>query len=528
MSCPRAAMPAPSMDRRTLLRLAAATAVAGWVPRAAWSQPRIADQPFTLGVASGSPAADSVVLWTRLLAPSLGAQPVTVQWELAHDEAFGRIALRGQADARPELAHAVHVEAAGLEPDRAYFYRFMAGPWTSPVGRTRTLPAPDAAVQRLRLAYASCQRWEHGYFGAYRHMRADDPDFVLFLGDYIYEYPTAAGAVRPTDGQWTLELAQYRDRYALHKGDPDLQAMHQACPWLFTWDDHEVQNDYTADGPGDAGPAVPDFTARRAAAYQAYYEHTPLRASVLARALAGLQAGGELRLYGEHRFGRLAQLCLLDARQYRGRQACTPGGRPGSVALDPAGCASWDDPARSMLGAAQEGWLDGRLAAGGAAWTLLGQQSLFGQRDLRPGPGQLFWNDGWDGYPEARRRLLASLRRNAPANPVLFGGDVHENWVGHVLADYARPDSASLGVEFCGTSITSRAFQPDRVAERQADNPHFIHADASQRGYGIADFSPRRLEVALRVLDDATRRDPAVATQARFTVEAGRPRVERA
>ncbi|RYY97702.1 MAG: alkaline phosphatase, partial [Comamonadaceae bacterium] len=507
------------IDRRQLLRLAVATAAGGWSMRSAWAQARIGDNPFTLGVASGSPDAASVVLWTRLLVPGLD-QPATVQWEVAHDEGFARIARRGHAEARPELAHAVHVEADGLEADRGYFYRFMAGPWVSPVGHTRTLPAPDAAVRRLRLAYASCNRWEHGYFGAYRHMRADQPDFVLFLGDYIYEYADAANAVRPTDGVRTRTLEDYRNRYALHRGDPDLQAMHQACPWICTWDDHEVYNDYTGSVPDDPkrGPA---FIARRAAAYQAYYEHMPLRASVLVRALGGLQRGGELRLYGEHRFGRLAQLCVLDARQYKDDQACTPDGRAGSASIDPGGCDSWNDPARSMLGAAQERWLDERLARGGAAWSVLGQQSLFGRRDLRRGSARVLWNDGWDGYPQARRRLQAALRKHAPPNPVLLGGDVHENWVGHVLADYERPDSAAIGVEFCGTSITSRPSGADGMPERLADNPHFIHADASQRGYGIAEFSAKRLEVALRVVDDVTRRDTGVATQVQFVVEAG-------
>lgn len=522
-----AAMPGSGpIDRRGLLRLAAAAAVAGWSPRAAWAQPRIADDPFGLGVASGSPDASSVVLWTRLVAPGL-EQAATVHWEVAHDERFGRIVRRGQADAVPELAHAVHVEADGLEPDRWYFYRFRVGAWVSPVGRTRTLPAPDAEVRRLRLAYASCNRWEHGWFSAYRHMRADQPDLVLFLGDYIYEYAEAANAVRPTDGVRTRTLQQYRDRHALHKGDADLQAMHRACPWICTWDDHEVHNDYSG-GLADGGRRAAAFVERRAAAYQAYYEHMPLRASVLVRALRGLQAGGEMRLYGEHRFGRLAQLCVLDARQYKDRQACTPDGKGGSAVVDPAGCPDWNDPRRSLLGQAQEQWLDTRLARGGATWSVIGQQSLFGQRDLQPGPGRAFWNDGWDGYPQARRRVQAALRRHAPANPVLFGGDVHENWVGHVLADYDRPDSAALGVEFCGTSITSRPSGAKRVAERLAENPHFIHADASQRGYGIADFSPGKLEVALRVVDDVTRRDTGVATQARFVVEAGRSRVERA
>jgi alkaline phosphatase D len=522
-------MPATaSTDRRLWLRLAAATAAAGWLPRSAWSQPPLTENPFTLGVASGSPEADGVVLWTRLHLPHTVLPAVTLRWEIAHDAAFAHIVQQGQAQALPELGHAVHVEAAGLAPERWYFYRFLAAGWTSPVGRTRTLPAPDATVQRLRLGYASCQRWEHGYYGAWRHMAADAPDFVVFLGDYIYEYPGAARAVRPVpDGQWAVTLEQYRARYALHKSDPDLQAMHLQCPWLFTWDDHEVQNDYAGSQAGEGGPAVSDFAARRVAACQAWYEHMPLRASVLRRALHPAAAGEELRLYGSKRFGRLAQLSLLDTRQYRDPQACTPPGR-GSVVRDPQTCAHWHDPARTLLGAQQQQWLEGELAAATATWTLLGQSTAFGQRDFRPGPGRMLWNDGWDGYPAARQHVVDALRQHRVANPVLLGGDVHENWVGHVLADYDDPASASVGVEFCGTSISSRPGDPDRIAARRADNPHFIHADAARRGYGLADFSPRQLEVSLRVVDDASRPDTGVGTEARFVVAAGRPLVEHA
>jgi len=515
------------LDRRSLLRLAAAAAATSWIPRSAWSQPRLADDPFVLGVASGDPLPDSVVLWTRLAAPGLAAQPVTVRWEIAEDEAFRRIARRGQAEALPALAHSVHVEPVGLAPDRPYWYRFQAGDWVSPVGRTRTLPTADALPQRLRLAYASCQRWEHGYFGAYRHMRADAPDFVLFLGDYIYEYPGAARAVRRGTGQWAVTLEQYRERHALHKSDPDLQAMHAVCPWLFTWDDHEVKNDYAGLQGDEDGETPLDFASRRAAAYQAYYEHLPLRASVLTRALEGLAGGAELRLYREQRFGRLAQLCLLDTRQYRSGHACSPAGRTSSM-LDPAQCAAWNDPGRTLLGAEQERWLEARLAAGGATWTLLGQATLFGQRDFARGPRRLLWNDGWDGYPAARQRLLGALQQHRPANPVLLGGDVHENWVGHVKADYRRPDSEALGVEFCGTSLTSRPSEVDRLPQRLAANPHFIHADAARRGYGLAEITPARLEVSLRTLEDVTKRDSAIGTEARFVVQAGRAVVERA
>lgn len=513
------------LDRRRLLQLAAATAGAGWVPRSAFSQPRIAEHPFSAGVASGSPDASSVVLWTRLAGAQLPPQPVTVRWEVADDEAFTRRVQRGEAQALPELAHAVHVEARGLAPERWYFYRFTVGPWVSETGRTRTLPAADAMPARLRLAYASCQRWEHGYFSAYRHMRADAPDAVLFLGDYIYEYARSARPVRRTDGQACVTLEQYRDRYLLHRSDPDLRAMHAACPWFCTWDDHEVQNDYAGAEPGDGAPAAPDFRARRAAAYQAYYEHMPLRASVLTRAMAGLLAGEEVRVYGRHRIGRLASLLLLDCRQYRSVQACRPPGRASST-IDPAGCPALEDPQRSFLGAAQERWLEQRLGEGGAQWTVIGQSTLLGRRDLQPGPGRLAWTDGWDGYPAARRRLLASLAESRPANPVVLGGDVHENWVGHIKADYERPESASLGVEFCGTSITSRPFEPERVGDRLADNPHFVHADAQYRGYGVADFTPRELRVRLRVMDDVARRDPRVSDAASFVVQAGRPVIE--
>lgn len=529
-------MPHPvPIDRRRLLQLAAAGASMLWLPRGAHAQRRWASDPFMLGVASGSPTADSVVLWTRLLPATggnLGSEDIAVTWEVAHDEQFSRIAQRGESLAVAALAHSVHVEVPGLEPDRWYFYRFTSGEAASPVGRTRTLPAADAAVRRLRLAYASCQRWEHGYFSAWRHMRRDDPDAVLFLGDYIYEYPGATGAVRTPSGGWVESLDDYRARYALHRGDADLQAMHAACPWLLTWDDHEVQNDYAGLSPGNGGPPRPDaagmFPARRQAAYQAYYEHMPLRASALTRAVAGLASGAQLRIYSQLRFGKLATLNLLDARQYKDPQVCTRDGKAGSSYLDPATCAAWEDPARTMLGAAQEQWLDQGLAEGGATWRVIGQQSLFGQRDAKPGPGRSLWNDGWDGYSAARGRLCDSLRRHRVANAVLLGGDVHENWVGHVKADYTRPDSETLGVEFCGTSITSRSAGNAKVPERLAENPHFVYAEAERRGYGIAEFTPERLTTTLRVVDDVTRPDTKVETLARFVVQAGRPQVERA
>ena len=517
-------------DRRQLLRLAAATASTLWLPRSAWSLGRLPHDPFALGVASGAPAPDGVVLWTRLLFPEPQAAAYTLRWEVAHDEGFTRIARSGQVQAVPALAHAVHAEVAGLEPDRWYFYRFMLGEAVSPVGRTRTLPRPEAQPARLRLAYASCQRWEHGYYAAWRHLRADEPDAVMFLGDYIYEYPGAVNAVRAVTGGWVRTLDEYRARYALHRSDADLQAMHAACPWLPTWDDHEVQNDYAGLHEGTGVPivgTVADFPARRAAAYQAWYEHMPVRASVLTQGLEGLARGAELRIHQQLAWGRLATLYLLDGRQYRDRQPCLKNGQPGGRLVDPAQCAEWADARRSYLGAAQEQWLDGALAQSGGRWNVIGQQTLFGPRDAQPGAGQRLWNDGWDAYAGARRRLTDALQRHRVGNPVLLGGDVHENWVGHAKADYADPASATVGVEFCGTSISSRANGADKVPERLAENPHFVFADGQYRGYGLAEFTPQRLVTTLRAVRDATRADSDAFTLARFEVAAGRPHIER-
>jgi alkaline phosphatase D len=530
------------LERRRWLQLVCASAAGLYLPSVARSQPRFSLDPFTLGVASGSPTADSVVLWTRLHLPldareHLGTSALSVRWEVAHDAGFGRLVQRGRASATLDLAHSVHVEVTGLEPDRWYFYRFMVGDAVSPVGRTRTFPQADAEVARLRLAYASCQKWEDGYFSAWRHMREENLDAVMFLGDYIYEYPARGSKIRVPPGGWVLTLDDYRQRYALYKSDADLQAMHAACPWLMTWDDHEVQNDYAGSQAGHSGSADPanpaDFVSRRAAAYQAYYEHMPIRASALTQGLAGLMRAAkqhaETRIYSRVSFGRLASLYLLDTRQYKDPQVCSRDGALGSSVLDPDVCAGWHDPARSLLGLPQERWLTQEFAqrrSSEVGWNVLGQSSLFGQRDFKPGLGRSLWNDGWDGYASARRRLTDGLRQHAVANPVFLGGDVHENWVGHVKTDYTNARSATVGVEFCGTSITSRSGGNAKTEQRLTENPHFVFADAQAKGYGVVEFTPGQIHTQLRVVDDVTRPDTRVSTLASFRVRAGQPVVE--
>ena len=455
---------------------------------------------------------------------------VSVKWEVADDEAFKVNRRSGQVVALSALAHSVHLELDQLQSDRWYFYRFQIGDAQSTVGRTRTLPHPEAMVQKLRVAYASCQRWEHGYFTAYEHMSQENLDMVLFLGDYIYEYAGAANAVRLPSGGWVNSLADYRDRYALNKSEKGLQAMHAQCPWLITWDDHEVSNDYAGLLRGQSGNISFDFAAQRARAYQAFYEHMPLRASALTKSIEGLASGAELRIYGQVAYGKLANFYLLDDRQYRDRQVCNKNGSFGSGWVNTEQCEEWLDPQRSLLGAQQTQWLDHSFAQAkndARTWNVVAQQTIFGRRDYKLGAGYSLWNDGWDGYSAARQKMTHSMQSNVLKNPVLIGGDVHENWVGHVMADAYKDDSAKIGVEFCGAGITARSAGNSKLAARLAENPHFIFADSERKGYGVVEFTAKQIQTELRVVDDVRQQQTKIETLAKFAVEAGVSQVQR-
>lgn len=527
------------VPRRQVLQCLALAASSAHLGAKAWQQSPVRGGVFSLGVASGAATHSSVVLWTRLYPDHWQDRDrlvnlQAVRWEVAQDESFSTLVQSGTVNALPELAHSVHVNVQGLAPDRWYFFRFRVGEAISSTGRTRTFVQPGSPLDRLRLAYASCQKWEDGYFSAYGHMQRDEPDAVIFLGDYIYEYPGNSSKVRVPGGGWVQTLAEYRRRHAVYKGDINLQAMHAAAPWWVTWDDHEVQNDYAGTTPGDSGPPgwqSIDFAQRRAAAYQAYYEHMPVRASDFAAALlAG--STGHLQMYGQVQLGNLASLNLLDTRQYRHAQVCTKEGKGGSGMVDPDLCSAWDDPARSLLGTVQEQWIDQRFAqarkTGEPRWNLVGQQTLFCPRDLRPGPQRFFWNDGWDGYPAARQRLLQSLQNHRVPNAVFLGGDVHENWVGHVMPEQAKVGTEPLAVEFCGTSITSKSGRSnERLPTVLAENPHFVFADVERKGYGLVDINHKSLMATLRVVDDVTQPQTVVSTLAAFQVETGRARLVR-
>jgi alkaline phosphatase D len=463
-----------------------------------------------------------VVLWTRLapepLRPDGGLEPlsVPVRWELAADEAMRSIVASGAVAAEPQWAHSARVEVHGLEPERWYWYRFTAGEAQSPVGRTRTAPATHARPQRLRFAFASCQQYEQGWYGAYRHMVADAPDLVAFLGDYIYESSWGRDLVRSHAAPEPYSLGDYRVRHARYKTDPDLQAAHAACPWIVTWDDHEVDNDYADDRPED-GMEREAFLERRAAAYQAYYEHLPLPERMRPQ-------GPRMRIYTQVGWGRLARFFMLDDRQYRSWQACPrQNRRGGSNTLDVDLCPRLPVATRTLLGRAQERWLEAALAESDAAWSVLGQQTMMARFDQKPGAGRAAWTDGWDGYPAARNRLLGFLQEQKVPNPLVIGGDVHSFNVCELKRDFDDPDSEIVASEFVGTSITSQAWSHERLQSMLPDNPHILFADSRYRGYVRVELTAGQARADLRAMASVREREAPCSTLASFVVEEGRP-----
>ena len=512
IATPRTSPWTPS--RRGLLQTALASACAPALVRHAGAD--TGAPLFTLGVASGCPRADSLVLWTRLSGSAL-PDAVSVQWELAEDEGFKTIVARGEERAEAAWAHSVHAEPAGLRPARWYWYRFSALGQRSAVGRTRTAPAADAKnTAALRFVIASCQRFDHGRWAAWGEVAAQENDLVLFLGDYIYEYATPANssAQRRHEGGLCRTLTDYRQRYAQYKSDPQLQAAHASAPWVCTWDDHEVENDYAGD---QSQNLEPDFARRRAAAAQAYWEHLPFPKSARPR-----QA--EMRVHAAYDWGSLARLITLDNRQWRDPQACPKPGKGGSNTVLLKDCAELLDPRRGLLGAAQEQWLAQTWDAE-RPWNLLAQQTLMARMNWQAptqGPG-MYWTDGWDGYPLARQRLLRDMAARQVRNTVVLGGDVHANYVADLKADYDDDKAPVLATEFCGTSISSHGLAQARIDAVRPHNPQIRHGRSDERGYMRFVLSAERLEAELRAVDQPWAADSALHTQAKFVVEAGRP-----
>lgn len=510
---------AEAMNRRQLIGLArniAAVAIASpLTSRIAWAH-QFSENPFTLGVASGDPVADGFVLWTRLAPDPLtgggaGADSIPVAYEVARDPRFLNIVARGQTLAAPELGHSVHVNVASLDPDRWYYYRFIAGGAASPIGRTRTFPAIGSTKDRFRFAFASCQHYMQGHFTAYNAMMDDDLDLIIHLGDYIYESNWGPKVrFHPAEPE---TLDQYRYTHAIYKSDPALQAAHAWHPFLVTWDDHELDNDY-AGADGEDRPDKVAFIKRRAAAYQAYYENMPLRPSAQ-------PIGPDMTLYTASHFGNLAHISMLDTRQYRSDQACQGPEKFGGQIVE--NCAEREAAGRTMLGPDQERWLKGQLARSPAVWKIIGQQLLMAQLDQKAGAGQGWWSDGWDGYPAGRGRILGHIAERKIENVVVIGGDIHSFWVTDLKADFNAAASPVIATEFVGTSVTSAGVDFEMFSKFLPDNPHIKYFESRQRGYAKVEITPQRWQTEFRAMSTVTEPAATVTTLKRYIVEAGKP-----
>jgi len=467
-------------------------------------------------VASGEPLPDSVMIWTRLAPDPLNnggmpQKPVTLRWEVAVDDKMRDVVQRGKVTAQPEFAHSVHVEVAGLKPHHWYWYRFDVGGKASSVGRTRTAPALGQQLDRFRFAFAACQNYQAGYYTAYRHMAGEELDLVVHLGDYIYETkPKRWSRPRRHNSYEVDTLAEYRNRYALYKLDPDLQAAHAAFPWCVVPDDHEVDNDYANDKEEKHRMTPAAFRVRRAAAYRAYFEHMPFRTSQFPR-------GSDMQLYRSLPAGDLIDFHFLDTRQYRTDQQC---GRRWEQR-----CEAAMDPRATILGTAQEKWLYARLNWVRAKWTVLAQQVPMMER-MREMDGDKFYNvDKWDGYVAARKRLLDVVKNSQKQGLVVLSGDVHAAWAGTLKADFKDPKSRTLGTEFVGTSISSSGdgWGMKKGHRRTLDaNPHLEFYNG-RRGYARCDVTPSVWRTDYRVLPYVTRPGAPIKTRASFTVARKQP-----
>jgi alkaline phosphatase D len=507
--------------RRVLLSGAAVAAGAAVLPSAAEASGQ--GNLYPLGVASGDPLPHAVVLWTRLIREGL-RHPVEVEWQVAKDERFRRVVRHGRTVARPELAHSVHVDARGLDDGHEYFYRFRALGQVSPIGRTKTA----SAGSRLRFGIVNCQDFQNGYWPAYWGLAAEDLDVVVHLGDYIYEYdPSSRFADRrhttpATPGlDQLVTLDDYRARHAQYKSDPALQAAHAAFPWIVTWDDHETENNYAGlideiDDIGAKLQTVAQFARQRAAAYQAYYEHMPIRAD--------LRPGrADLRIFRRFDFGRLLRLNVLDTRQYRTDQ---PGGFPGDFGLATAGDSNVGG---TLTGEGQERWLKAGLDHSPARWNVVAQQVMMSRIKFpnptgAPVPPIVANLDQWDGYAPQRIRFLNYLADKRVKNPIILAGDIHSTWFSELRTDFDKPELAPVAVEFTATSVSSDfpiAFDAPLKQVNPTLNPHVRYFDGSKRGYLRCLVTKSAWHTDVRTVDTIDVRETPVSTSASWAVEAG-------
>ena len=488
---PRGSTPAGAVTRRHLLRAVPALGVATLAPdmlagcgdgngNGGGNGPDVA---FHHGVASGDPLPDRVILWTRVTPP--GPDAVSVTWEVASDPAFAQIAQSGTVQTASDRDFTVKVDVMGLAAGQTYYYRFRGGQVVSAIGRTRT--APQGAVPRARFGVASCSSFSQGYFHAYRALaRRSDLDAIIHLGDYIYEsasgmYGSQRAHEPPTEA---ISLADYRTRHAQYKRDPDLQELHRQHPFIPVWDDHESANNAWRDGAENHQPdREGDWAARKAAAQQAYAEWMPIREQA--------EPG---RIWRKLPWGDLADLVLLDTRLW-----ARTASNSALFGPNPA-----PDPARTLLGDDQAGWLEDQLRQSTATWKLVGQQVMVANLILAP--GMIANLDQWHGYPESRRRFLDFLRTAGASNVVVLTGDIHSSWASELVVDPGDPaqyDPATgrgaVAVELVAPGITSPGLPPafnGVVESARPYNPHLRWYDLVQQGYLVLDVTPERAQAA--------------------------------
>jgi len=472
--------------------------------------PDLPVDPFPLGVASGDPLADRVMLWTRLapdpLAPEAGMTDtdVPVRWEVRTVEGREPV-VEGVAVALAEHGHTVHHDVEGLDADTAYEYRFAVGEHTAEWARTRTLPAEGDTPDSFTIAQVSCAQYDSARYAAYRDVAGQQPDLVVCVGDYLYEHP--GGDLRP--GVITaITLEDYRYQYALYRTDPNLRAAHAAAPWLVTWDDHEVSNNYVSATP-DLESESRDSAAlleRRTAAYRAWWENMAVRLDP--------PDGPDLEIFRTFAVGDLASIHVMDTRQYRTPLDCEASSSVGRR------CATSTADATTVLGEAQEAWLDEALQQP-TTWHVLAQQIVMHQWRFAPGDDAIWNLDQWDGYPTARERLFDSMT-SAQGSPVVLTGDVHSSWAAELRRDFDDPSSDAFGVEFVAPGVGSSgdllaAVEP--VLRRT--NPHIVFSEAGHRGWVLNTLTPDDWTAEFRLVDDHTDADSAVTVGATMVARPG-------
>ncbi|QDE32703.1 alkaline phosphatase D family protein [Shewanella polaris] len=504
---------------------------------------------FLQGVASGDPATDAVILWTRVTPDVEG--DITVSWEVATDSDFSQLVTNGETVTNQSRDYTVKVDAVGLEAGQRYYYRFKAGDTVSEMGQTRTLP--EGSVDSVKLAVMSCANFPAGYFNVYEMAaQQDDLDAVVHLGDYLYEYARGEYAsehaveldreVLPEGELFLLE--DYRTRYSQYRSDSSLQKLHAKVPFITVWDDHEVANDTWKDGAENHNDGEGDFDERKQAALQAYFEWLPIRP---------WSEGNHEEIYRSFNYGNLVDLHMLDTRVLARDKQLEYGNYIDSAtgSFDSSTfAADVTDTNRTLLGQTQLLWLQQTLLQSTAKWQVLGQQVLMGkmlmpaaiatqqmsipqfaelaglaqlaaraqagdstltveeltylqanQDKLTPEviallqlPSIPYNLDAWDGYAYEREVIYATAK-SLNQNLVVIAGDTHNAWA----SDLTDIDGDVVGVEFATSSVSSPGLEyylglaDDEMPATEAAIVSLIsdlkYANLKDRGYLLLTFT---------------------------------------